>query len=186
MVGRRAEAWEIAEGLEDRLDEFTEREQRLNQLARQQTISVTVHEAIHQLMFHTHVQVPRVQQPLWLSEGLATTFETDAPKSPFGPAREYEPRRQRFWNLLDNDQLLPLRDLLLSRTSGNAVYSQCYALVTWMCRYRRRELRNYLRRLNAQPPGTVSAETQLAIFKESFGDIERLEKRWLQFERTND
>jgi thiol-disulfide isomerase/thioredoxin len=186
MVGRRDEAREIAEGLETRLSDFNEEERRLNLFARQQVISVTVHEAVHQLMYHTRVQVPSAHQPMWLSEGLATAFETDAPKSPFGPAREYEPRRQYFWNVLDNDRLLPLRDLLIGKKVSNAVYAQSYALVTWMCRYRRGEFRDYLRRLNALPSGRVSAERHLKIFEESFGDIDRLEKSWLRYERRLD
>lgn len=80
MVGRRDEAWEIASGLDERLDDFTEQERRLNLQVRQQTISVIVHEAIHQLMFHTRVQVPGVDQPRWLTEELATAFETEIPQ----------------------------------------------------------------------------------------------------------
>ncbi len=49
-----------------------------------------------------------------------------------------------------------------------------------------REFRDYMKRLNAQPPGSVSPETDLAVFEESFGDIDLLEKRWLQFERRTD
>jgi len=186
LVGRRDDAREIAKGLDKRVDTFNDREQRLNLLARQRSISVTVHEAVHQLMFHTRVQAPGVHQPRWLTEGLAVAFETDAPKSRFGPAHEYEPRRQAFWQLLDDDKLLPLRKLVTSKKTSGAEYSQSYALVTWMCRYRRPELRDYMRRLNALPPGSVSPKTHLAVFEDSFGDIERLEQRWLKFERRTD
>jgi len=186
MVGHRDDAQDIAEGLDELVDAFNEQERHVSFVARQKTITVTVHETVHQLLFHTGVQNRSVRQPIWLSEGLAAAFETDEPSSPFGPAHEYASRRQDFWQLLDNDALLPLRELLISRTTSEATYNQSYALVTWMCRHRRSEFRDFLRRLNAQPPGRPSPETHHGIFEESFGGIDLLEKRWLQFERRND
>jgi hypothetical protein len=43
-----------------------------------------------------------------------------------------------------------------------------------------------MRRLNSQPPAPFSAEADIAIFQEAFGDIEKLEERWLRFEMTTD
>ncbi len=155
----------------------------MNLLAEQQSVSVTVHEAIHQLMFHTGVQAPTVRQPPWLSEGLATVFETDRVSGRFGPGEEYGPRRRRFWMLLDEGRLLPLRELITQTSASPDLYDQSYALVTWMCRSRRAQLRVYLRRLNALPKSPRSQEEIVGLFESAFGDIDRLEARWLRHER---
>jgi len=189
-IGQREEARRLAEEADDRISHLDEQEQRLNHFAIQRSIAVTIHEAIHQLMFHTAVQSPYVQHPLWLTEGLATAFETDAPRSGFGPGQEFAPRRQRFYYLLDTDRLVPLRDLvgadpdrLLTKPGlVDAVYHQGYALVTWMARKRRPQLRDYLRALNDLPSGVPSPETQLAVFERIFGDVDRLEEAWLSWE----
>jgi len=192
-TGRREEGREMQRELDAQLEHLSEQERRLNDFARERSIAVTVHEAIHQLMFHTSVQARHVHHPAWLTEGLATAFETDAPRSPFGPGEEFAPRREGFWNLLDNDRLMPLRALVrvdqggLSRNPGHvaAVYLQGYALVTWMSRYRRAELRDYLRKLNAAGSGAIPPDRHEALFEEVFGDIDRLEEAWLRHEKAD-
>lgn len=192
MRGRRGQASEIRADLERQYAHLDERERAINIFAHERSVAVTVHEAVHQLMFHTGVQSPRVAHPMWLTEGLATAFETDATGSAFGPTREFASRREAFWTLLDNDRVMPLRELIAltpRRVQGNprnvdVVYNQGYALVTWMCRHRKLELRRYLRALNALPGGTPSAADQLEAFTAAFGDIDRIEKAWLRHERA--
>lgn len=166
---------------EDGVDDFT----------RQRSIATTIHEALHQLLFHSRVQNPYVQYPIWLNEGLATAFETDTPSAAFGPEYEYEPRRDRFLDLLANGELLPLRALIqLDRMpAGNVgrvpdIYNQSYALVSWLARYRRAALREYLMLMLVEPPGRPSPERHLELFVRAFGDVERLEARWLRGERA--
>ena len=191
-TGRRDEAREISHGLDQKERQHNDQMERLNRFATQQSITVTIHEAIHQLMFHSRVQSPHVQHPLWLSEGLATAFETDAPESQFGPLREFQMRRQGFYQVLDNGGLLPLRELMTLDHQGlrgrpgkvNVLYHQSYALVTWICRERKLQLAEYLRRLNGLPPGRPSAETHLKVVEAAFGDIDRLEKIWLRHENA--
>ncbi|MHC4220152.1 MAG: DUF1570 domain-containing protein, partial [Planctomycetota bacterium] len=71
------------------------------------SIATTVHEAIHQLTFHTRIQSAQIQNPLWISEGLATAFETDRPDEAFGPDHEYSMRRDQFDRLLADGDLIP-------------------------------------------------------------------------------
>ena len=63
------------------------------------------------------------------------------------------------------------------------MYHQSYALVGWLSRFRRGELRDFLNALLKEPPGRPTAVRQVQIFEEHFGDIELLESRWLAFER---
>jgi len=188
MTGRRREGRETARTADDRIRAHDEQQRRIDDFARQRSLTVTIHEAIHQLVFHMRVQSPYVQNPLWLTEGLATAFETDNARSAFGPGQEFSPRRMGFYDLLDNDRLLPLRELLsidhrdFAKRPGHvdAVYQQGYALVTWLSRHRRIELRKYIRSLAALPHGAPSRKGQVELFEEAFGDVERLEEQWLR------
>ncbi|NNF42427.1 MAG: DUF1570 domain-containing protein [Phycisphaerales bacterium] len=189
-VGQRADAAAMRAEMTRRMDRWHQRAGAVDEFARQQSISVTVHEAIHQLMFHTGVQSARVQHPLWLSEGLATMFETDEPHLPFGPRHDYAPRRIGFYAIADRDLIVPLRSFIgatpqqLTGTPAATVvlYHQAYALVSWLAVHEKRGFAEYLRRLNDLPAGVPSASTQLATFEAAFGDIERLERRWLRHE----
>lgn len=155
----------------------------------QTSVATTVHEAIHQLLFHRYVQTPSVQYPLWVSEGLATAFETDRPLHAFGPDHHYDVRREAFDALLHDGKLLAVRDLvqlstLPSRreTLAHVVYHQSGALVSWMCRFRRRELTAYLELMRREPSGRPSPSRHLELFESAFGDPARLERAWLHFE----
>ena len=122
-------------------------------------VATTVHEAIHQLMFHTGLQTARVQYPLWISEGLATAFETDRTDVAFGPRHESTPRREVFERLLRDNRLLvlatlvtlteiPTPDPALHRSAADdlvqTIYHQSYALVTWLCQRRPSGMRRYI------------------------------------------
>ena len=153
--------------------------------------ATTVHEAVHQLAFHTRIQTARIQNPLWLSEGLATAFETDRPNGSFGPDQEYSIRREQFDYLLEHDQLIPLRELVSYSQMPNddedtiaAVYHQSYALVTWMSRFRQAEMRRFFDALRREPPGRPSARRHVKLFEKAFGDVDRLERAWLRYEKS--
>ncbi len=156
------------------------------------SIATTVHEAIHQLAFHTRIQSPHVENPLWISEGLATSFETDRTGEAFGPDRAYAPRQQQFRKLLAEDKLIPLRELVTwtqmpdhEDDTITAVYHQSYALVTWMSRFRSDELRDYLVAMSNEQGGRPTPQRHLRIFEEAFGNVDRLERVWLRYERES-
>jgi hypothetical protein len=162
---------------------------RVDAFADQISIATVVHEAVHQLMFRTGLQSARRQWPVWISEGIATAFETDDTRGAFGPDHEYVPRRDAFEVLLRDDRLLDLRELVgwdaIPADGDDLVhraYHQSYALVRWMSRFKRRELRTYLELLLAEPPHTVSATRHVELFEEAFGRIEDVERKWLRYE----
>ena len=152
--------------------------------------ATVVHEAVHQLAFHTRIQSPQIQNPLWLSEGLATAFETDRPNQAFGPEKPYDLRETQFKELLAQDSLIPLRKLVsYSQMPDNddatitAIYHQSYALVRWMARLRRTDLRKFMQSLRTETPGRPTPQRHLQLFEKAFGDVDRLEKAWLRYER---
>jgi len=164
---------------------------RVDAFAEQISIATTVHETTHQLLFHTRIQTPRLQYPIWISEGLATAFETDDTGGAFGPDHEYAPRREAFEELLGDDGLIDLRDLVtwtrLATTDEqtvHAVYQQSYALVTWLNRCRAGQLSRYLQLMLVEPPASLGPDRYRTLFEEAFGDIDRLQHAWLGYERS--
>lgn len=142
-------------------------------------------------MFHTRVMSPETQYPLWICEGLSTAFETDNPEQPFGPDRDYGPRRRVFRNLLDQGEMISLRELVvLTSLSGKdslltrAVYHQSYALVTWLCRTHPKQVRAYLQAMALEPSGKLAAARHLELFEQSFGRVGDVERNWLNHERA--
>jgi hypothetical protein len=163
---------------------------RINSFASDAGIATTMHEALHHLAFHCGVQSRRVQYPLWMSEGLATCFETDAPNEAFGPDRDYSPRREEFQRLLREDLLLPLNALVQlanvpdqSDQTITTIYHQSYALMGWLCRFRAEQLGRYVALMRGQPAGRPTPARHLELFEQAFGDVESLETSWLSFER---
>jgi len=168
-------------------------ESRVALFSESTTTATTVHEASHQLAFHTRMQVPWVQYPIWLSEGIATSFETDDINLPFGPDRDYEPRRQRFHELLAAQDLMPLRQLISTIEAGphatddliDRLYHQSYALFSWLYRTRRTQLAAFMRSLRLEPPGPIAPHRAIALFEESFGPVDRLERTWMRVMRAD-
>lgn len=156
---------------------------------RRQVISTVIHEALHQLLFHTGVQNPRVQSPFWIAEGLAASFETEQPAAAFGPDFDNPTRRQDFERLLMEDRLIPLESFVAferlpdrREATARVFYSQSVALLCYLFRQRPTELRTYLLTLAAEPPGRPGPMRQQQIFREAFGDVAALERSWLRHE----
>ena len=63
-----------------------------------------------------------------------------------------------------------------------AVYHQSYALVRWMTRFRRTELRRFMNDLRSETPGRPTTQRHLHLFEKAFGDVDRLERAWLRYE----
>jgi hypothetical protein len=168
---------------------------RVDAFAEQVNVATTTHEAAHQLLFHCRVQSPHAQYPIWISEGLATAFETDDPDKPFGPDRDFAPRREAFEELLADDDLIPLRRLVSwanvpssRQRVVHAVYHQSYALVTWMSRFRKDELRRFFELMLVEDVHEPDGDRYVELFESAFGDLDRLERAWLRYEkgRLND
>lgn len=160
-------------------DEFTDN----------RTIATTIHEAVHQLHFHTGVMNIHIQYPLWLCEGIATTFEANSTKYDFGPDHDFQPRREHFRSLVIANKLLPLKSLAqldtmpdTSQQTSYTIYNQSYALVSWLVIKRPKEFSNYLMMLRKEPPGRPTAQRHLELFEKAFGDTMKLQKQWLSDE----
>ena len=184
---QRGEAKDLRRRIRDADAELAAREASLDDLVRRRTVQLTIHEAVHAVSFQCEVQSPYAVQPGWFSEGLATAFETDEAGLPFGPGRDFAPRRETFLELLDDGELIPLRELVAlsprdfhgSKHPPRVLYHQSYALVTWLCRYRKPGVTQYVTAINNRRGALWNRERQLAVFEDAFGDIDDLERIWL-------
>lgn len=188
--GNRQQSAILRENVGKYQKHFEKETSRINQFASSLSAATTIHESIHQLFFHTGIQSPNIEYPMWISEGLATSFETGDIKLPFGPDREYDQRREEFFRMIQNQELISLSILAgtvdISDEDDDVVrrvYHQSYALVTWLCRFRKDGLRKYLRLMRAEHPGESTPQRHLQIFKNAFGDVTRLERTWIKHEQ---
>jgi hypothetical protein len=166
-----------------------ESERGADEFAEARAIAATVHEAVHHLHFHTGLQTSAVQYPLWSGEGLATAFETSTPDEGFGPGQDFWPRRERFHGILEAGRLIPLRSFVQldrmpddRRDTVRTVYSQAYALASWLARNQPVELRGYLMSMRREPPGRPSPRRHLKLFEQAFGNVDVVEEAWLRSE----
>lgn len=183
---------------------------RIDDFVHEVCVATTLHEATHQLLFHTGVQSDRTAPPLWISEGLATSFESATATGAFGPGHDFETRRDGFRKRFEAGELLPIAELVTITDVGAAdaghaaaeggaraeaagidagqrvdvVYHQSYALVTWMYAERRGQLREYLETIRDLRRNDEAA--LLRAFEAAFGPAERVESAWLAYERRSE
>jgi hypothetical protein len=179
-------------GTADELDQRIRRErERLDQRATAYSLTKTIHEAVHLLSFNIGLQLPDRDYPFWLSEGLATAFENDNPGESFGPDRPANPRRDaRFHELRENGRMLSLHRLAgLGEVPGSdadtadAMYSQSHVLFTHLFQSSPEALGRFLRVLADEPPGRVSSERHIHLFREHFGDPAAVARRMVRDSR---
>lgn len=171
---------------------------RLDDSAREAAAAKTVHEAVHQLAYNTAIQSEYRSYPFWISEGLATNFETRDTVAAFGPAHDFQPRRDQFRKLLVEGDLYPLEKLValegVRGGSGHAadiMYHQSYAIFMWVYRFRKAQLAEYFRLMSlppglegAPPGGRLSAKEHAQLFRSCFGEPREIETAWLRWERS--
>lgn len=158
---------------------------RLEAVAKLGNASKTVHEAVHQLAYNSGIQVVGRMYPFWVTEGLATNFETDDPSKPFGPMHDNLNRSRLLIEAHSQDRLMPLADFVAlhqlpdsaSQAESVAIlYSQAWGTFRFLFRYKADQTRDYLRALAEAEPGPREAEQLRAEFIEAYGRIDTIEK----------
>src|SRR5262249_52989303 len=137
--------------------------------------------------FNCGVQSRARQYPFWLTEGLAMSFETDAPDNAFGPDHGSETRQAEFEGMLEKHRLFDLETLVQlnippdrEADTADVMYSQSYSLFEYVFRYERRALGAYLSDVWAEPAGSISPRRHFEMFTARFGDPAGVERRWLK------
>lgn len=171
----------------DDLDQQIKRERmRLGERAAASATAKTLHEAVHLLAFNSGLQLPDRDYPFWLSEGLATAFETDRPGNAFGPDRPWASgtRQERFDELRRQGRLVSI-EILVSQgevagwdaETADAMYCQSYELFTFLYRRDPAAMGRYIQSLSGEPSGRISTARQVELFRAAFGDPETIERQ---------
>lgn len=144
------------------------------------------HEAIHQLAFNTGVQKRWVVYPLWVSEGMATTFEAYNGE-PSGLDRHNAKWAGRIIRMRQADRLEPLEQVLLrirpprQPRALNDAYASSWAAFSFLASQRPRQLAAYLATLREARTGRRPHARMRRELEQAFGPIDALEPAWRQF-----
>jgi len=174
-----------AEQLERHLD--SER-RRLAAHADAASTSKLVHEAAHLLAFNTGLQSRSREHPFWLTEGLATVFETGDAGAAFGPDHVEAEGLAEARELASEGRLIPLATFMTlteappdGSIAPARLYAQARALFAYLFRFERAGLRSYLLEILEAPPTEDPAPRRKRL-RRHFGDLGGLERgltRWL-------
>ncbi len=148
------------------------------------------HELAHQLAFNAGLQKRGVMYPIWVSEGIATNFESG--RLDTAVARTSNARRCRtLLRAVKTDNLLPLREfVVMTRTppgkgeDRTMAYAQSWGLFRYLFHNRRNDLKEYLSALHALRPGRRSESEMLREFERAFGPLSVLERQWREHVRS--
>jgi hypothetical protein len=161
-------------------------------------VATIVHEATHQISFNCGLQTRLVDNPLWMSEGMAVVFETpdlSSVRGWSGGINVNYARWDRFLDNLDAGNVPPLTKLIaddeLFRHPETAVdsYAQAWAWNYFFIKWRPKEYAAYLKDVAAQEPlSQPIPKVRLAMFRKHFGsDFAALEDEFFrQMRRIDD
>lgn len=158
----------------------------LSQPEAEPLVATIVHEATHQISFNCGLQTRLAPNPLWLSEGLATYFETPdlgSSRSWSGIGNVNYSRFDRYVDNYDAGRVTPLARMIgddqVFRDPETAVdsYAQAWAWNYFLIKWKPKEYAAYLKMLAAKPLLTEDApRKRVAEFRKHFGDdLEELE-----------
>ena len=190
--GRAPAAAQLRSHADDLDRQVRSERKRLGKAAGDSSTAKATHEATHLLAFNTGLQLPDREYPFWISEGLATSFETDRADSAFGPDRAEgrSDRRQRFEELRKDGKLIPLTELVArceaprdDADRADAMYAQSCVLFTSLFGKDPRALGAFLSDLAEGPPTRLTEEMALSAFRARFGDPDQVDQRVLRRSR---
>ena len=145
-------------------------------------VSTLVHEATHQLAFNGGLHQRLAPVPLWVSEGIATYFETPDLTNNQGWKGIGEINRPRLQRFLESHHPgvieAIIRDDRAFRQPETAIdaYAAAWALTHHLLKVRKAETVAYLQMLAAKRPlADDSPEERLRAFREAFDDPAEVE-----------
>jgi hypothetical protein len=158
--------------------------------AGRQNASKTMHEAAHQLSFNTGVQVRNADYPMWLSEGLATQFETTDRTGRVDPLIVNPTRLSAFREAQREKKMISLETLIMENPPAsvdnktmNIWYGASWAFFHYLYEERRGAIEKIFaayQKIGASK--SVSPEERKRIVVEACGEkIETLEKKFLAY-----
>ena len=147
----------------------------------------SLHEAAHQIAFNTGIQKRLVDYPLWFTEGLACSFETEDSAGRRGPAVLNFGRIAVIKDGLKADTITPVEKFIaqglpdkLDETTLGIYYAEGWALFHYLYKFDRAGTEKFLLAYQTRLPGrAISPDERRKIFTDSFGDdFETLDKKF--------
>ena len=139
------------------------------------------HELAHQLAFNTGLQKRGVMYPLWVSEGLATQFETELSCCSNNTARKDRLLKMRArGRLIPLDEFISITRLPVGQAMGEDIYAQAWGFFNFLLKSRPRQLKNYMDVLCNVQPGFRPSSVIYKEFTDSFGSPDLLYKEWIR------
>ncbi|MEN6627214.1 MAG: DUF1570 domain-containing protein [Candidatus Sumerlaeia bacterium] len=142
------------------------------------------HEATHQFSYSTGLFRRGVMYPVWLTEGVAMSFETDSART-LGLNKFNLPRMKQLVRVRRAGRMLPLgRFMIMTHFRPDEghdlgdLYAQADGFFRFMLMNHGDQLRAYVARLGAMAPGRRSPEALEAEFAAAFGAAGPLEAEW--------
>lgn len=165
-------------------------EQRLG--TAQYNVATMIHEATHQIAFNCGLHTRLADNPLWLTEGMATYFETPDLRSKSGwntAGKVNRPRLQRFKEFLsqrrapDSLETLVKNDARMTNAeTAEDAYAESWALTYFLIRKQAAAYVKYLTQISLKEPLELATMDQrLAEFQAAFGDFGRLDADFLRY-----
>ncbi|QDV53772.1 hypothetical protein Enr17x_58530 [Gimesia fumaroli] len=158
-------------------------------------MATIIHECTHQIAFNIGLHTRFADNPLWLTEGMATYFETPDLRSKTGWRTVGKPnpwRLTQFQNyarsrrpadslqtLIASDERFQNAETVLD------TYAEAWAFSYFLIKTKRRLYEEYLHRIAARKPLIWSTpEERLKEFRSVFGaDLRRLDQQFLKYMR---
>jgi hypothetical protein len=144
----------------------------------ERSIATIIHEATHQLSYNCGLQTRFADNPMWVSEGLATFFEAPDFNSPRGwrsIGRVNQVNLQRWRKFLPTRPAESLTTLLADDTrfrnaaTATNAYAECWALTYFLLKTRRKEYVEYLRMLSeGKPLAEKTRRERVQMFEQAF------------------
>ncbi|MGI9471842.1 MAG: DUF1570 domain-containing protein [Rubripirellula sp.] len=145
----------------------------------ERNVATIIHEATHQLAYNCGMQRRFADNPMWVSEGLATFFESPDRRNPGkwrSIGRVNQVNLMRWHKYFPNRPAESLATLLADdmryRNGGTATaaYAEGWALTYFLIKTKRKEYVAYLRMLSAGKPAVEKTKRQrITEFETAFG-----------------
>lgn len=160
----------------------------------ERNVATIIHEATHQLAYNTGMQRRFADNPMWVSEGLATFFESPDMRNPgrwrsIGRVNQVNLARWRQYvrsrpeeslaTLIADDQRFR------SAATATTAYAESWALTYFLIKTRRDEYVDYLRELSeGKPLAERTRPERIEMFERVMGDsLVDLDKAFMTYMR---
>ena len=154
-----------------------------------ENLSITIHEATHQLCYNLGVLNLNYAAPSWLVEGLAVYFETGTPSGAWlGPGRKNKEYISTIQKSYATNKIIPLEKFLTimegffsGGVDTHTGYALSWCFIYFLMRSNQYEpkLRAYIKELLvADPYKKYSSKEVMTLIEKHFGPMDAFKKAW--------